>query len=315
MSHLWSKLRAQAWPAPRACTGIEVAGDKLIAVHAARVEEEWTVTHIAQESLSFVPFRGAPRVEDESTLALALQRLVGAQRQFQPIQFALPDPAGIFQILELESLPVTAPERNALGHFRLEKEWPAATKMTCVTQSLGVGQGHALMLVIAVDRAWLECLHAACRMAGIVPNAVDMTVCHVFNQLHETLNGQTSDGALLVMEPHAWTLLLWDKDMRPRFVRTRWRETSAGQASDHEAITIEVERLVRAYVLATPERKVGCLYVNAADTDAVPVTERLNSRMHTPCVRLDRELGLSLIPKLELDMLSPGALAAAVLRA
>ena len=314
MSPLWSKLRARAWPAPRVCTGIELAGDKLIAARAELVGELWTVTQIAQERLPFTPFRATPHAGDESTLAQTLERLVGTQRQSQPIQFALPDPAAIFQILELESLPATAQERNALAHFRLEKELPAATKTTCVTQSLGTDQGRALMLVIAIDRAWLECLRAACRLAGIVPNTMDMTVCHVFNRLHETLNGRTGDGALLVMEPHAWTLLLWDKDIRPRFVRTRWREVGAGPTSDHEAIAIEVERLVRAYALASPERKVDRLYVCAAENDSEPVAERLDSRMHTPCVRLGCEQGLSLAPKPEQDIIPPGALAAAVLR-
>lgn len=314
MSHLWNKLWERAWPTPRVCTGIELAGERLVAVRAELLGKEWKITQVAQECLSFAPFRGVPRAEDTSALAQALERLVGNLRQVHPIQFALPDPAAIFQVLEFESLPGTSQERTALARFRLEKDWPAASKMECVTQLLGVDRERSLMLVMAVDRAWLECLRGACRAAGIVPHVMDMTVCHVFNQLHDSLLGQASDGALLVMEPHAWTLLLWDQDTRPRFVRTRWREMAADRGSDHEAIAVEVERLIRAYVLAVPDRKVSNLYVSAAEADAAPIAQRLDTRMHTPCVRLERGQGLSSIPGIEPDISSPGALAAAVLR-
>lgn len=315
MSRLWNKLQAKVWPAARRVMGIELAGDRLVAIHAELVGEVWGITGVEEKRLAFAPFRGVPRAEDELALSQALASLADAQRQAQPIQFALPDPAALFQIWELESLPGTVQERNALARFRLEKEWPSASKMECVTQPLGVDRERALMLVIAVDRAWIECLRGACRTAGIVPTVMDMTVCHVFNQLHDKLHGQTSDGALLMMEPHAWTLLLWDQQARPRFVRTRWRETIAGRASDHDAIAVEVERLVRAYVLAAPGRIVSSLYVSAEEIDATPIAERLDTRMHTPCIRMDRGQGLSLFPDIKRDLLSPGALAAAVLRA
>lgn len=315
MSRLWNKLQAQAWPAPRACIGIELAGERLIAIHTELMGAVWNVTQVAEERLPFVPFRGIPRAEEMSALAQALERLAGSQHQTQlPIQFALPDPAAMFQVLELDVLPGTLQERNALARFRLEKEWPAAVNMECVTQPLGEDQGRALLLVMAVDRAWLEFLRSACRVAGLVPYVMDMTLCHVFNRLHGRLGEEASSGALLVIEPHAWTLLLWDNATRPRFVRTRWRETVAVGVPDHEAIAIDVERLIRAYVLAAPERNVSGLYICAADADLAPLATCLDTRMRTPCVRLSLGQGLSFSPGVEEEVLLPGALAAAVLR-
>ena len=347
MSRLWNKLQAQVWPAPHACIGIELAGERLIAIHTELMGAVWNVTHVVEEYLPFVPFRGAPRAEETSALAQALERLAGSQHQTQlPIQFALPDPAAMYQVLEFESIPGAVHERNALARFRLEKEWPAAVNMECVTQPLGEDQGRALLLVMAVDRAWLGCLRTACRVAGLVPSVVDMTMCHVFNRLQERLGDDARDGvgttpgtgevdrvgntrsrprrelaveeasggALLVIEPHAWTLLLWDNAIRPRFVRTRWREAASGQAPDYEAIAIEVERLVRAYVLAAPGRNVSGLYVCAADADLAPLAACLDTRMRTPCVRLSLGQGLSFAPGVEEGALSPGALASAILR-
>ncbi len=277
--------------------------------------EVWNVTQAAEEHLPFVPFRGVPRAEEMSALAQALQRLAGSQHQTQlPIQLALPDPAAMFQVLELDALPGTMHERNALARFRLEKEWLAAANMECVTQPIGEDQGRALLLVIAADRAWLDCLRTACRVAGLVPSVMDMSLCHIFNRLHERLGEEASGGALLVIEPHAWTLMLWDNATRPRFVRTRWREVATGQAPDHEAIAIEVERLVRAYVLAAPDRNVNGLYVCALGTDLALLSACLDKRVHTPCVRLSLGQGLSFSPGVEEGVLSPGALAAAVLR-
>lgn len=315
MSRLWNKLQAQVWPAPRACIGIELAGDRLIAIHTELLGEVWNVTHMAEVQLPFVPFRGVPRAEEISALAQALDHLAGSRHQAQlPIQFALPDPAAMFQVLELDALPGTVQERNALARFRLEKEWSAAANMECATQPLGDDQGRALLLVMAVDRAWLDCLRSACRVAGLVPSVMDMTLCHIFNRLHERLSVEASGGALLVVEPHAWTLMLWDRATRPRFVRTRWREVAISQVPDHEAIAIEVERLVRAYVLAAPERNVSGLYLCAADADLAPLVACLDSRMRTPCVRLSLGQGLTFAPGIEEGVLSPGALAAAVLR-
>ena len=315
MSRLWNKLQAQAWPAPRACIGLELAGERLIAVHTELIGAVWNVTQVAEEYLPFVPFRGVPRTEEMTALAQALGRLAGSQHQTQlPIQIALPDPAAMFQVLELDALPGTLHERNALARFRLEKEWPAAESMECVTQPLSVDHSRALLLVIAVDRAWLDFLRTACGLAGLVPSVMDMTVCHVFNRLHERLAEEASGGALLLIEEHAWTLILWDSATRPRFVRTRWREAVSGQASDHEAIAIEVERLVRAYVLASPDRNVSGLYICAADAEFTPFAGCLDRRMRTPCVRLSLGPGPSFAPGAVEGTLSPGALAAAVLR-
>ena len=91
MSRLWNKLQAQVWPAPHACIGIELAGERLIAIHTELMGAVWNVTHVVEEYLPFVPFRGAPRAEETSALAQALERLAGSQHQTQlPIQFALP---------------------------------------------------------------------------------------------------------------------------------------------------------------------------------------------------------------------------------
>lgn len=319
MSRLWNKLQAQVWPAPRACIGIELAGDRLMAIHTELLGEVWNVTHMTEAQLPFVPFRGIPGAEELSALAQALEQLAGSRHRTQlPIQIALPDPAAMFQVLELESIPGTVAERNALARFRLEKEWPVAASMECVTQPLGEDQGRPLLLALAMDRAWLDCLRGACRVAGLVPSVMDMAICHIFNlfqeRLREHVSGEASGGALLVIEPHAWTLMLWDSATRPRFVRTRWRETIAGQAADHEAIAIEVERLVRAYVLAAPERSVNGLYICGADAELAPLAACLDKRMHAPCVCLRLGQGLSFAPEVEESVLSPGALAAAVLR-
>ncbi len=319
MSRLWNKLQAQLWPAPRACMGIELAGDRLIAVHTELLGEVWNVTRVTEAQLPFVPFRGMARVEDLAALAQALEQLAGSRQQTQlPIQIALPDPAAMFQVLELESIPATVSERNALARFRLEKEWPIAASMECVTQALGEDQGRPLLLAMAIDRAWLDGLRTACRVAGLVPSVMDMAICHIFNLFQERLRGpaagEVSGGALLVIEAHAWTLMLWDSAARPRFVRTRWREPVIGQAADHEAIAVEVERLVRAYVLAAPERSVNGLYICGADTELAPLAACLDKRMHAPCVCLKLGQGLSFAPEVEESVLSPGALAAAVLR-
>jgi hypothetical protein len=294
--------------------GIELAGERLVAVHAEKIGEAWHVSQVMEDRLRFVTFRGVPHADAIAELAQALERVIGTPPRAQiPIQLALPDPAAMFQVLEFDALPGTTHERNALARFRLEKEWSAAAKLECVSQPLGDDKGRALLLVLAVDRIWLECVRSACRMARIVPHTMDMTVCHVFNRLQESMDLVSGGGALLVAEPHSWTLMLWDNVRRLRFVRTRWRGTE-NQPPDHETIAMEIERLIRAFVMAEPERNVSGLHICAADAEFAMFTACLDARMHTPSVRVKLGTGLSFAPEIEEWAISPGALAAAVLR-
>ncbi len=287
-----------------------------MAVRARRTGDGYRVTHVAEECLPFVPFRDAmPRAKESAILAQAIQRLAKAVPQGHwPLQIALPDPAAIFQVMDFDSLPGIARERAAIARFRLERECPDVLRMECAFQVLNEEKGHATLLALAIERSWLDCLRDGCRATGYVPNVTDITANHVFNRFHDVIGASADDGALISIEPDTWSILFWDHAHRPRFARSRWRDTGSGEDAGYEMIAQDVERLVRAYALAQPGRRINGIHLCAAAPDREPFAERLNARMSVPCIHLDMAEGFFATPEISVLGISPGVLAAAIPR-
>lgn len=287
-----------------------------MAVRVEPVENGRCITHVAEERLPFMPFRdSAPRAGDSMILAQAIQRLATAVPQAHwPLQIALPDPAAIFQVMEFDSLPKSAQEREAIARFRMEREWPAVAQMECSFQMLGEKEGQALLLALAVQRSWLDCLRDGCRAAGFVPSVTDIGLNHIFNRFQDVIAAGENDGVLVSIEADSWSVLFWDCTLRPRFFRSRWRDADRGNGADHEAIARDIERLVRAYVLALPGRRIGGVYLCSDMAEQVSFAAGLNARMQVPCTQLDLSEGVYVAAEISTRDISLGTLAATIPR-
>lgn len=271
-----------------AAIGLGIRGNRIAAVRAEPTENGCQVTHVAEERLPFMPFRDAePGAEDSSILAQALQRLAVAVPQGHlPLQISLPDSAAIFQVMEFDSLPKAASEREAIARFRMEREWPAVAQMACSFQPLGEEDKKVLLLASAVRRNWLDCLLEGCKAAEFAPGVIDIGMSHIFNRFQDVL-ASGEDGVLVSIEADFWSALFWDREMRPRFFRSRWRAVNRESGADHESMVRDVERLVRAYVLSSPGRRIGRVYLCSGTDEQDSFAARLNSRMHVSCTQLD----------------------------
>ena len=316
MLPLLNSFVARFWPLSSGTVGLGISGDWLVVVRAERTAEGHHITHLAQERLPFMPFQAEnPRAEDSLALAQAIQRLaIAVPQKHWPLQIALPDPAAIFQVMKFDSLPGTERERAAIARFRLEKEWPAVTEMECTTQVLNEEAGQNLMLALAVQRSWLDCLRDACRSAGWVPNVIDIAVNHIFNRIHDSICETKGDGALILIEADSWSVLLWDHTHRPRFVRSRWRDGGDENKADYEIVAKDVERLVRAYVLAETGRKIEKVYLSATEDEGAEFSKYLDARMRVPCVYFNMTKEFTVATGVPIQHIAPGVLAAAVSR-
>ncbi|MBI3560343.1 MAG: hypothetical protein HY080_01305 [Gammaproteobacteria bacterium] len=315
MLHSWNKFASRFWPAPAGGLALSFVGDHVMVVRCERTAHDQQITHQITEPLGFLPFRSTPRAEDAKTMTEVFQEIAVAIPQGHwPLQIALPDPAGVFEVLVFDSLPASARDRAALARFRLEKDWPMITQMECVTQALGKASEKELLLVVAADRQWLELIRNACRRVNWVPRVMDMTVNHVFNRFYAHFAQSSHDGVLIIIEPDYWAVLLFDTTPNPRFFRTRWRDTVGLQNSDLAIIATEVERLVRAYVLAEPGRKIEQLYIYANESDRILFAASLDTRMRVPSQHLDASRGFVFAPGISPCSLTPSVLAAAVPR-
>lgn len=317
MSRLWSSLIAKLWPLPPGAIGLSFSKNDMVAVRVVREGRGYCVTHVARESLPFSLFANAsPRAEDCAILSQAMQRLaVSIPQTFWPLQIALPDPAAIFQIMEFDSIPQTPREREALAKFRLEKEFPAMTRMQCTTQVISNEGEQGLLMALFIQRAWLDCLNDACRSAGFIPSVIDVAINHLFNRFYNVVKASSGDGVLISVEPDTWSILFWDATHRPRFVRSRWRDASAGTDDEYEDIAQDAERLIMSYILRVPGRTVNGIYLCANEDDRSPLVSKLNERMKMPCVQLDVTESFSVAPGLSsVQNIPPGVLAASVPR-
>ena len=285
-------------------------------MRTACVGASYCITHMYEEYLPFAPFANSPPHHEEcAILSLAMQRLAASIPQgYWPLQIALPDPAAIFQVMEFEALPKTLHERAAIAQFRLEKELPTMANMQCTTQVISKGDEQGLLLAVFIQRAWLDCLNNACRAAGLVPSVIDISISHLFNRLYGVVNAGSGDGVLISIEPETWSIMFWDDDHRPRFVRSRWRDTSTGKNDDHEVIVRDIERLILSYVLRVPGRRIEGIYLCANEDDRASMVALLDTRMQIPCVQIDAFERFSTTPGLSMRKMPHNVLAAAVPR-
>lgn len=288
----------------------------MVAVRAVREGDGYRVTHMVEEALPFTPFLNAmPEIGAGEILSQAMRRVAASIPQsYWPLQIALPDPAAIFQVMELELLPDTLQEREELAQFRLGKLFPTLTEMQCTTQVISkAGDEQELLLATFVRRAWLECLNTACRSAGFVPSVIDISTSHLFNRFYDVVEESSADGVLILVEPASWSLLVWDKESRPRFVRSRWRDSNRGD-DEYGGIVRDAERLILSYVARVPGCRISKVCLCADDVDCAPLAALLDKRMQIPCVQLDAAEQFSAVSDLSLKNIPPGVLAAVVPR-
>lgn len=316
MLRLWNKFSARLRPPSTSAVGLGISGNRIMAVRVEPIEKGRCITHVAEEHLPFMPFRDiAPRAGDAEILAQAMQRIAVAVPQAHwTLQIALPDPAAIFQVMEFDSLPKTSQEREAIARFRMEREWPAVAQMECSFQVLDEEKGRALLLALAVQRSWMDCLREGCRAAGFVPSVTDISLNHIFNRFQDEIAGGTSDGVLISLDADSWSILFWDRALRPRFSRSRWRDANRENGADHEAIAQDVERLVRAYVLALSGRRIERVYFCSGMAENVSFATRLNARMQVHCTQLDMTEGVFVTTEISIRDISLGVLAATIPR-
>lgn len=288
----------------------------MVAVRAVRKVDGYCIAHIAEEVLPFSLFTNAsPREDDCACLAQAMKRIAETIPQtYWPLQIALPDPAAIFQVMEFEALPQTPHECAAIAQFRLEKEYPTMPQMQCTTQVISEEGEPGLLLALFIQRAWLDCLNNACRTAGIIPGVIDIAISHLFNRFYDVVQRTSNDGVLISIEPDTWSILFWDAAHRPRFVKSRWRDTSTEMDEEFEVIAQDAERLIMSYVLRVPGRRIDGIYLSATAEDRAVLAERLDRRTQIPCVRLDTGDNFSTEPGLSLQYIPPSMLAVAVPR-
>lgn len=218
-------------------------------------------------------FRGEPDADMPAVLAAALRQICPeARSRYVALHVALPDPAASLAVFSLNDLPRSHDARQRLAQWHFEQLLHLgqdAWEYEC--QSLGRDGDQALLLAVAAKRAWLDCLRAALREAGLVAWSIDMAACHRFNQLHDMLASNPSGGGLVALAKDYWSFAAWDAGKRLRFVRARWSH------GEHDDVGDEVERQIRAYAMGNPTHAVAGIWISGP----APAREELMTVLKT----------------------------------
>ncbi|MBI2778428.1 MAG: hypothetical protein HYX62_01365 [Gammaproteobacteria bacterium] len=309
-------------PRPKAVFGVGIGRDRLYAAHTIARKEGWYIQQIKQVSLPFNMFSGIPTPEVCQALASSLSELCSEVKfSYVPIQIALPDPVVSLRVFELDALPKTGKEQLALARWRFNNEMHFAERpIACSCQYLGAEKGKHLLLALAIDQAWLDCLKEACRAASVTSTVIDMAACYGFNRFCRRLVADGSDAVLIYLDQAAWTLSITDAQGRLRFVHARWRDSVAPDKSEsdggYQGIATEAERCIRIYAHAAAGRVIKHIYVTGNSRGIAGVADALEQRMEGQCIKLPGETGFTCGPGVtpnDLDTLG-STLAAAMLR-
>lgn len=283
MSPLLSRLARTLWPETAESWGLVLGVQEIVACRITRADGSWRIAEVVAEACPVSLYKGIPVPGFAEQLAPLIAKVAaGAVGHYTPVCVAVPDPAAGLHVLELESLPKSAAERETLVRWHLEKLWPPGTALACRFQELGTVNDKPLLLVSAMPSVWLDGLTEACRQANVIPTLWRPAMVYRFNRFYDQLLRAERDGALLAVDAQSWTLMLWDANGRMHYARSRWRDTASGSEAD--TIAVETERTVRAYVHGGRGRRLDAVHLLGSGDLVRQIAARLDARMQTACV-------------------------------
>lgn len=267
--------------------GLMIGRTHLSFVSAARNGAGRRIARADERLLETPLFVGQPTDAIKDELAAMLRELAPeAVDQHMPFHVSLPGTAVQIAAFSLDVLPKTHAERLDLTRWHFMQVAGAGQTLACDCESIGKEGDKHLMLGYAMDAAWHACIVGALAQAGMTAWSLNADICRQFNQFHERLSEETQGGALLVVDPDSWSLMVWDDVERVRYCSSRWRRAGV---NEFPAIAEEVERRILTCVASLPALKVENVFIVTGD-GGTDLADALDARLREPCIRLHQEV-------------------------
>lgn len=183
----------------------------------ARLKPDW----VRSEPLNETLFTQPPGADAGNALQ---ETLAGLWREagnpYVTVQLALSDTVGHVALYDFETLPGRAREADALVRMRLAKDFnlqPATTRISYRVMS--EPDQPPRVLTVAMDRAWLEVLQRVMGQLHLPLTCVDLHCS--YRLAHARRANLAGPAAWLQVEDQAWSLIIFDADHNPVYIKNR----------------------------------------------------------------------------------------------
>jgi 6-phosphogluconate dehydrogenase len=206
--------------------------------------------------------------------------------QYIPLQISLADPLVKSAVFDLEEIPAQSKAREQLIRWKFNKERHIDMgQMSLALQSMISEQGKNQIYASTTSSNVIRVISEACEQRGFVLNVLDTAINYLFNDFYKSMSGSAS---LLQLNQKYWALMIWDKEKRIRYVRSKWfRSNDMTRNEELKGILLDVERLLYSYSEVNEERP-SMLYIEPSSYDRALLQETLLERLGDNFTFLDQ---------------------------
>lgn len=206
--------------------------------------------------------------------------------RYIPLQISLADPLVKSAVFDLDEIPVKSKARDQLIRWKFNKECHInMDQMSVALQPMKREQDRQQIYASTTSSNAIRTISDVCNQRGLVLNVLDASINYLFNYVYELVTGTAS---LLQLNQEYWVLMIWDKEKRIRYVRSKWfRSKDMSRNEELKAILLDVERLLHSYSKANEDRP-SMLYVEPSNYDRALLQEALLERLGDNFTFLDQ---------------------------
>jgi len=265
--------------------GIEIGRDKISACYkrsgSALLESDWmeTVELTTPLAGSQADGGGGGGIASLKTalrqLLLESKKHLGKSNVFSTVQVSIPDPLVNFAVFDFESTPPSAKVLAELIKMRFAQEYFTDARQMEFSHSVLESNGKndsrnhnrndakngnsTRVIGLAVGKDWIDCINDVVQESGMALAVVDAAACYRFAQLPMLKYGDA--GAWLILDSGYWSIIVWDENQQPQYLKSRWRE----DGFDGPSILSELKRIVKSMALGAKNLPLRKLYFSILD--------------------------------------------------
>lgn len=147
--------------------------------------------------------------------------------KYLPVAICLSDPHLKLGLFEFDVLPSAKKSLKQLIRWRLAEKFQCdVSTLHYSYQVFNKDKLKPRVLVQAIDKHLIAMLQQYCEEQNWQLESVDSALSNQLNLLNGWGQLKNSPAALLTLQADSWTLVIWDQQAQPCYVRSQWRDVT-----------------------------------------------------------------------------------------